>query len=145
MFTVCSQAFPSMDIAVMSAAVADYTPTTVADQKIKKQAGHFELPLTKTKDILRYAGEQKTPGQFLVGFALETHDEKENALAKLRSKHADCIVLNSMNDAGAGFGGDTNAVTILAKSGAEISLALASKKEIAKNIVSFIVTQIHAQ
>ena len=144
MFAASEAAFPAMDIAIMSAAVADYTPTTVADEKIKKRSANFELSLTKTKDILQHIGQQKKPGQFVAGFALETNNEKENALAKLVSKNADCIILNSMNDKGAGFGGDTNKVTILSKSGEEQEIALKTKKEIAKDIVSFIVLQIHA-
>jgi len=144
MFTASDAAFPSTDIAIMSAAVADYTPTTVADEKIKKRSVNFELSLTQTKDILQHIGQQKKPGQFVVGFALETNNEKENALAKLVSKNADCIILNSMNDKGAGFGGDTNRVTILGKSGEERNIELKSKKEIAKDIVSFIASQIHA-
>lgn len=144
MFAASEAAFPTTDIAIMSAAVADYTPTTVSDEKIKKKSPDFELPMTKTKDILQHIGQQKKPGQFVVGFALETNNEKENALAKLVSKNADCIILNSMKEKGAGFGGDTNKVTILSKSGEELEIPLKTKKEIAKDIVSFIVLQIHA-
>jgi phosphopantothenoylcysteine decarboxylase/phosphopantothenate--cysteine ligase len=145
MFRACEALFPSMDIAVMAAAVADYTPEKVSNEKIKKETGNFELSLTKTKDILKYIGTQKKKGQFVVGFALETNNEKENALAKLRSKDADGIVLNSLRDEKAGFGVDTNKVTILDKSGKEWVSELKSKKEIAKDIVSFIVSQTHAE
>jgi len=145
MFTACEALFPSMDIAVMAAAVADYTPEKVSNEKIKKETSNFELSLTKTKDILKYIGTQKKKGQFVVGFALETNNEKENALAKLRSKDADGIVLNSLRDEKAGFGVDTNKVTILDKSGKEWVSELKSKKEIAKDIVSFIVSQTHAE
>ena len=144
MFTTCETIFASMDIAVMSAAVADYTPMKVSDEKIKKQSGNFELLLTQTKDILQYIGSKKNKGQYIVGFALETQNEKANALKKLVSKNADCIVLNSLRDEAAGFGIDTNKVTILDKSGKEIESGPKSKKEIAKDIVSFIVSQIHA-
>jgi len=143
MFTACEAAFQTMDITIMSAAVADYTPVSVANEKIKKQSGDLQLSLIKTKDILQYLGQQKRADQFIAGFALETNNEKENALAKLRSKHADCIILNSLRDAGAGFGGDTNKVTIIDKAGTEKNIELTSKKDIAKNIVSFIALQIH--
>lgn len=138
MFSASKSSFDKADIVIMSAAVADYTPTQVADEKIKKQTGELELLLKKTPDILKYLGQQKKPGQFLVGFALETNNEKENALGKLQSKNLDAIVLNSLNDAGAGFGGDTNKVTLIDKAGKEKNIGLKSKKEIAKDIVSFI-------
>lgn len=138
MFIACEAAFATADIIVMSAAVADYTPVNIAAEKIKKQSDSFDLSLKKTTDILKHLGQQKKAGQFLVGFALETNNEKENALGKLSSKHLDAIILNSLNDKGAGFGVDTNQVTVIDKSGKEKILALTSKKEIAKNIVSFI-------
>ncbi|MEO8171722.1 MAG: bifunctional phosphopantothenoylcysteine decarboxylase/phosphopantothenate--cysteine ligase CoaBC [Sediminibacterium sp.] len=144
MFTACDTLFPSVDIAVMSAAVADFTSVNIADEKIKKQSGNLELSLTKTKDILQHLGTQKTRQQYIAGFALETNNEKENALKKLQTKNADCIVLNSLRDEKAGFGIDTNQVTILDRSGKEIQSGPKSKKEIAKDIVSFIVTQLHA-
>jgi phosphopantothenoylcysteine decarboxylase/phosphopantothenate--cysteine ligase len=145
MFTACTALFPSVDIAVMSAAVADFTPANPAVEKIKKQSGNLELPLVQTKDILKALGAGKIKNQYLVGFALETNNEKENALKKLQSKNADCIVLNSLRDEKAGFGIDTNQVTILDRSGKEMAYGPSSKKEIAKNIVSFIVTQLHAE
>ena len=145
MFAACEKVFREMDIAVMSAAVADYTPVQMATEKIKKQSGNLELSLTQTKDILRYVGGQKKDHQYVVGFALETQHEKENALKKLVSKNANCIVLNSLCDEAAGFGVDTNQVTILSKSGKEIVTGIKSKKEIAKDIVSFIVSELHAE
>lgn len=144
MFDACNQLFNEMDIAVMSAAVADYTPASVANEKIKKKTDEFNLQLVKTKDILRSLGEKKKNGQLLVGFALETNNEKENALQKLQSKNADMIVLNSLRDANAGFGFDTNKVTVLNKSGNEFQIPLASKKEIAEQIVNLIIQQLHA-
>ena len=145
MFTACEKIFSTVDIAVMSAAVADYTPVRVAEQKIKKASINLELSLTKTKDILQYMGSRKTKNQYVVGFALETNNEIENARKKLSEKNADCIVLNSLNDTDAGFGVDTNSVTLIDKSGKEWAIALKSKKEIAKDIVSFIISQIHAK
>ncbi len=145
MFAATETVFSSVDIAIMSAAVADYTPTTVATEKIKKQSGNLELLLMQTKDILKYAGEQKKSGQYVAGFALETENEKANAVKKLQTKNADCIILNSLRNEAVGFGIDTNQVTILSKEGKEISIGPASKKEIAKDIVSFIVSQLHAE
>ena len=145
MFTTCDVAFDTSDIAVMSAAVADYTPVEVADEKIKKKSGTLDLLLTKTKDILQYIGQKKKKGQFVAGFALETNNEEENALAKLQSKNADCIILNSLRTEGAGFGADTNKVTIFDRSGKSTEIALKSKQGVAKDIVSYIVQQIHAE
>lgn len=144
MFTACEKEFPSVNIAVMAAAVADYTPAAVADEKIKKQTSQLDLLLTPTKDILKFLGENKKPHQYLAGFALETQNEKENAVKKLRSKNADCIILNSLRDAAAGFGVDTNKVTILGKSGEEISIGPGQKTEVAGEIVSFIIAKLNA-
>jgi phosphopantothenoylcysteine decarboxylase/phosphopantothenate--cysteine ligase len=143
MYNACHEDFAATDIAVMSAAVADYTPETIATEKVKKKEDSWALKLTKTKDILFSLGQIKQPHQFIAGFALETNNEKENALGKLRNKNADCIVLNSLNDNSAGFGFDTNKITILHKSGEEINFELKSKKEVAKDIVSFIISKIH--
>lgn len=126
------------DIAVMAAAVADYTPETVADQKIKKNGEGLTLSLRKTKDILAALGEKKQEGQVLVGFALETNNEKESALKKLADKNADMIVLNSLQDEGAGFGYDTNKATFYLRNGEEKAIALKSKKALAKDIVDTI-------
>ncbi len=144
MFNACEKIFPTSDIAVMSAAVADYTPVTTAEEKIKKTENDFAVQLTKTKDILKHLGSTKTNGQILVGFALETNNEKENAIKKLQSKNADMIVLNSLNDAGAGFGHDTNKITIFDKTGKEYPFETKSKKEVAIDIVNTIIKLLHA-
>lgn len=136
--------FPETDIAVMSAAVADYTPVQMASQKIKKTDGAFTVTLTKTKDILKHLGQTKRNGQFLVGFALETNNEKEYALQKLQTKNADMIVLNSLNDAGAGFGHDTNKITIFDRQGNAFPFETKSKREVAIDIVNTIIQQLHA-
>jgi phosphopantothenoylcysteine decarboxylase/phosphopantothenate--cysteine ligase len=126
------------DIAVMAAAVADYTPTVVLDQKIKKSGGELVIHLKRTNDILAALGNQKQPGQVVVGFALETENGKENALKKLREKGADMIVLNSLQDEGAGFGYDTNKATLYLRNGDEKPLALQSKEALAKDIADTI-------
>lgn len=145
MFAACEAIFPETDIAIMSAAVADLSPSAVASEKIKKQSAVLSVNLSPTKDILKYMGTQKTNKQYVVGFALETENEKANALSKLKSKNADCIVLNSLRDEAAGFGVNTNKVTILDKSGEELVTELKSKKAIAEDIVSFIISHMHAQ
>ena len=141
MHKACSQIFKEMDIAIMSAAVADYKPTVFATEKIKKKSLDWNLKFTKTEDILSNLGKQKNKHQFLVGFALETNKEKENALHKLQQKNADCIILNSLKDSNAGFGFDTNKITILHKDGTEKKFELKTKKEVAKDIVSYIITK----
>ncbi|MEO7308418.1 MAG: bifunctional phosphopantothenoylcysteine decarboxylase/phosphopantothenate--cysteine ligase CoaBC [Ferruginibacter sp.] len=145
MYQACEKAFPLSDIAIMSAAVADYTPVSVANEKIKKTENDLSVPLIKTKDILKALGDIKTQNQFLVGFALETNNEKEYALKKLKSKNADMIVLNSLQDAGAGFGHDTNKITIFDKAGTAFPFDIKSKKEVAIDIVNTIIKQIHAK
>jgi phosphopantothenoylcysteine decarboxylase/phosphopantothenate--cysteine ligase len=144
MYTACTAQFVDADIAVMSAAVADYTPTEVASQKIKKNDTTFAITLSKTKDILKSLGEKKQQHQLLVGFALETNDEKENAVKKLEAKKADVIILNSLNDKGAGFEYGTNKITIFDKGGTGYKFGLKSKKEVAEDIVNFIINKIHA-
>lgn len=139
MYTACLEKFPSSQIAVMSAAVADYTPVSFSTEKIKKNSETFTLELSRTKDILQALGEKKQAGQILVGFALENTDEAAYARKKLKSKNADIIVLNSLNDAGAGFGYDTNQVTIFEKNGAEIPYAQKSKQGVARDIVDRII------
>jgi phosphopantothenoylcysteine decarboxylase/phosphopantothenate--cysteine ligase len=139
MNTTCIADSTSYDIAVMAAAVADYTPIATADQKIKKKDGDLIIRLKKTKDILRSLGETKTNGQILVGFALETENEKLNAQKKLEEKNADLIVLNSLKDEGAGFGHDTNKVTLLFKNGKEKEIRLKSKSALAIDIVDSII------
>jgi phosphopantothenoylcysteine decarboxylase/phosphopantothenate--cysteine ligase len=139
MFTACTTVFDKMDIAVMSAAVADYTPVTVTEEKIKKSDDFFSVELKKTKDILKHLGTVKKEGQILVGFALETHDEINNALKKLVDKNADLIILNSLNDTGAGFGTDTNKITIFDKNGGEHQFETKLKTAVAADIVNTII------
>ncbi len=142
MYDACIAAFESSDIAVMSAAVADYKPAIKADKKIKKDGNTLDIQLERTHDILASLGEKKKK-QYLVGFALETNDEEANAEKKLTRKNADMIVLNSLNDEGAGFGHDTNKVTLIAKEGLKKELPLLSKKEVAQAIVEHIVNQVN--
>jgi len=143
MYEVCKCLFDEIDIAVMSAAVADYKPVTTAKEKIKKKDEDLTLELSKTKDILKALGEKKKQHQLLVGFALETTNEREYALNKVKSKNADMIVLNSLNDPNAAFGYDTNKVTVFDKDGSEHILELASKKNIAGEIVNLVIQKIN--
>lgn len=136
MLQACEQYFKTAKACIMSAAVADYTPVHVAEQKIKKQDGGFSIDLKKTTDILKTLGSMKQEGQFLVGFALETNNEEENAVEKLKRKNLDFIVLNSLNDTGAGFQTDTNKITIIDKNLHKTTYALKSKKEVAQDICS---------
>ncbi len=144
MFNACNSVFPGSDIAVMSAAVADYTPVTRSDEKIKKSTADLSLNLTKTKDILKTLREKKNDRQFLVGFALETHNEQAHALEKLRSKNADMIVLNSLKDEGAGFGHDSNKITIFDKWGGTHLFDTKPKKEVAIDIVNTLIQLLYA-
>jgi phosphopantothenoylcysteine decarboxylase/phosphopantothenate--cysteine ligase len=144
MYQVCVREFPGADLAVMSAAVADYTPVETAREKIKKSSDSLVIELTRTKDILKSLGEMKRKGQLLVGFALETTNEREYALSKLQSKNADMVVLNSLNDEGAGFGVDTNKITIFEKNGAEIPYERKLKQQVAKDIVDRIVMHLNS-
>jgi phosphopantothenoylcysteine decarboxylase/phosphopantothenate--cysteine ligase len=134
MLKACKAEFPQSDITVMSAAVADYTPVTAASQKIKKTNQEFSLELKKTEDILATLGQAKTEQQILVGFALETENEEAYAKAKLSRKNLDLIVLNSLNDKGAGFKGDTNKITIFNKATEKVAFETKSKTEVAKDI-----------
>jgi phosphopantothenoylcysteine decarboxylase/phosphopantothenate--cysteine ligase len=143
MYDTCIEEFGSMDIAVMSAAVADYTPVETAPEKIKKTSGTLVIELAKTKDILKTLGQLKRNGQLLAGFALETANERQYAMDKLASKNADLIVLNSLNDEGAGFGHDTNKVTIFEKGGNEIAYDRKPKQQVAKDIVDRIVNMLY--
>ena len=136
--------FTKSTIAVMSAAVADYTPEKVSISKIKKSGDELHLKLKKTKDILAELGQQKTKKQILVGFALETNNELENAKQKLVKKNLDFIVLNSLRTKGAGFGFDTNKVTIIDKLGKKTDFKLKSKTEVAHDIVQKIIEIKHA-
>lgn len=143
MYQACVSEFPKADVAIMSAAVADYTPLNKAANKIKKHHDDLMIELVKTKDILKTLGERKVNGQILVGFALETANEREYALNKLKSKNADLIVMNSLNDKGAGFGVDTNKVTIFEKDGNEIAYDIKPKQQVARDIVDRIVNMLH--
>ncbi len=143
MYTLCTSLFPSSDITVLSAAVADYRPAVVAPQKIKKKDEELTLTLTKTHDIAASLGKLKHNGQIIVGFALETDQEHTNALKKLESKNFDLIVLNSLNDKGAGFGHDTNKITLIDRQQRSKSFELKSKKEVASDIVNAIIEKIH--
>lgn len=142
MFAAVSSAFVEADIAVMSAAVADYKPANIAPQKIKKKDEKFSLEMVKTTDILQSIGNTKKPHQVVVGFALETTNEREFAIGKLKAKNADIIVLNSLNDSAAGFGVDTNKVTIFTKEGEEFNFPVKTKQEVASDIVNLIIKKL---
>ena len=122
------------DFVIKAAAVADYTPAVTADNKIKKKDGDMSIPLVRTKDILKTLGENKRPGQILCGFSMETENVLENSRKKLESKHCDMICANSLKSAGAGFGTDTNIVTLITKNSEE-SLELMSKDQVAHKIL----------
>jgi phosphopantothenoylcysteine decarboxylase/phosphopantothenate--cysteine ligase len=132
--------FQQADIAILCAAVADFTPNTTAQQKIKKQPGQtgMTIELKTTTDIAATLGKNKRPNQTLVGFALETHNELANAERKLQSKNLDMIVLNSLQDQGAGFGVDTNKVTLIHADGTKKHLPLLLKQEVADAIIDHI-------
>ena len=132
------KSFETADISILCAAVADFTPTNKVDQKIKKKPGQtsMTIDMTTTTDIAAALGQRKGADQQLVGFALETHDEMLNAQRKLQSKNLDLIVLNSLQDAGAGFGTDTNKVTLLYQNGRTKNLPLMSKEKVADEIIS---------
>ena len=134
-------AFPKADMAILCAAVADFTPMVVSEQKIKKQPGQSEMTieLKTTTDIAATLGKRKTSGQKLIGFALETHDEMANAERKMQAKNLDMIVLNSLQDKGAGFGVDTNKVTLLYADGTKKDLPLLLKQEVADIIIDNII------
>ncbi|MDE6089692.1 MAG: bifunctional phosphopantothenoylcysteine decarboxylase/phosphopantothenate--cysteine ligase CoaBC [Duncaniella sp.] len=139
MLAACEEVFPESDVAVMCAAVADYAPAEVADRKIKRE--HSEVPeirLVKNPDIAATLGQRKTAAQRLVGFALETDNELDNAQEKLVRKNLDMIVLNSMRDKGAGFGTDTNKISIIKGGGSRLDFGLKSKREVAADIVDAI-------
>lgn len=138
MFDACTQNADNKQLVIMAAAVADYTPVTMAPEKIKKKEENWTIPVTKTKDILLHLGQNKPEDQCLVGFALETENELENAQKKLQNKNADFIVLNSMKNKGAGFNTPTNLVTILSKEGVVMNGELKSKLEVAADITDTI-------
>lgn len=143
MYDACHRYFNAVDVAVSAAAVADYRPKNVASQKIKKNEAAFSIELEKTKDILASLGEIKTR-QFLIGFALETENEIEHAKQKIQKKNLDLIVLNSLNDSGAGFGKPTNKVTFIDKNFLVEPMELKSKEAVAQDIVNKIIAHYHA-
>jgi len=143
MYEACHQYFNAVDVAICAAAVADYRPSHVADQKIKKTEDHFSIELEKTTDILASLGEIKKQ-QFLIGFALETQNEIENAKLKIQKKNLDLIVLNSLQDEGAGFGKSTNKVTFIDKDNHIEAMELKSKEAVAQDIINKIIAQYHA-
>ncbi|MFN6944551.1 MAG: bifunctional phosphopantothenoylcysteine decarboxylase/phosphopantothenate--cysteine ligase CoaBC [Cytophagaceae bacterium] len=139
MHTAVIKKISSQDILVFSAAVADYTPAAVATEKIKKKEGDLNLSLKKTTDIAAEAGKLKRAGQVLVGFALETNNELEHAAQKLKNKNLDLIILNSLKDEGAGFGHDTNKITILDKDNNITRFELKTKEAVATDIVESVI------
>jgi phosphopantothenoylcysteine decarboxylase/phosphopantothenate--cysteine ligase len=139
MYEACIKYFELCDGAVMTAAVADYAPVNQSAEKIKRSVGNLILELRPNKDIAAELGRLKKATQLLVGFALESQNEVENARTKLQSKNLDMIVLNSLKVEGAGFGHDTNKITIITKEGKEINYPLKSKREVAMDIVSQII------
>ena len=140
MFEVCTNIFSSCDIGIMAAAVADYTPINVSDKKIKKKPGDMFIALKRTQDILQQLGKNKKEGQVLAGFALETNDEMENAQKKLVKKNLDLIILNSLQDKGAGFAYNTNKITILDRHNKIRKFELKSKQDVACDILDYLTT-----
>lgn len=143
MYEATQKLFAEADVIILSAAVADYTPAYPADRKIKKKEAHFNIELTKTVDIAATLGQQKQAGQLMVGFALETDNELENALGKLKSKNLDLIVLNSLNDKGAGFAHDTNKITVIEANGTVHTFELKSKTDVAQDILQLVAGKLH--
>lgn len=142
MAEACFKAFSDSDICIMAAAVADYKVADPSLQKIKKTGTSLSLELVKNTDILAELGKMKKTGQFLTGFALETENENFNAREKLKNKNLDLIVLNSLNDAGAGFGTNTNKVTLFFNDGKISEIPLKSKVQVAVDIVDAILSKI---
>jgi phosphopantothenoylcysteine decarboxylase/phosphopantothenate--cysteine ligase len=143
MYNESHKYFKDVDVAILSAAVADYRPKQASEKKIKKKDSTLSLELEKTKDILASLGDIKKH-QILVGFALETNNELENAKGKLKKKNLDLIVLNSLQDKGAGFGGTTNKVTIINKNGNVKGYELKSKTEVAQDLLNEIMNYTNA-
>ncbi len=140
MYLACCHFFEEADIAVFAAAVADYRPATIAEQKIKKDESSFVIKMIKNIDIAYEFGQIKTPNQLSIGFALETNDELSHAIGKLTKKNFDMVILNSMNDANATFGYETNKITIIKNDFTQIDFPLKNKKEVANDIVNEIGT-----
>ena len=137
MFEAVSGGFPEQDILIKAAAVADYRPSNVSDEKVKKRDGDMAIALERTTDILGYVGEHKKPEQIICGFSMETQNMLENSRKKLKKKHLDMIVANNLKEQGAGFGTDTNRVTIISEK-EEKNLELMSKEEVADEILNYI-------
>lgn len=142
MFDACEKVYSDSDINIFAAAVADYAPSSPAEQKIKKTTESFEIEMSKTIDIAKTLGERKSVKQFNVGFALETNNEMENAIGKIHSKNFDLIVLNSLQDSGAGFGHDTNKIALIDKANNIQHFELKTKKEVAQDIINSILEKI---
>ena len=138
MYNSCIELFPASDMAILNAAVADYRPAFLQDQKIKSTEGKLSLELEKTEDIARELGQMKKPDQKIVGFALETDNEMENARKKMQDKNLDFIVLNSLQDEGAGFGHDTNKITVIGADNKIHKFGLKMKEEVAFDILRVI-------
>ncbi|MFD2586830.1 bifunctional phosphopantothenoylcysteine decarboxylase/phosphopantothenate--cysteine ligase CoaBC [Croceitalea marina] len=142
MYNAVHKYYSEVEVAISAAAVADYRPKSISEQKIKKKGEGLQIDLVRTKDILLSMGEQKK-NQYLVGFALETENEEANAKNKLQRKNLDAIVLNSLQDKGAGFGGTTNKITFIDKNSKVKAFELKTKSEVAADIWSEIITRIH--
>jgi phosphopantothenoylcysteine decarboxylase/phosphopantothenate--cysteine ligase len=141
MYEAAVNLFPHMDAAILSAAVADYRPEHTADEKMKRTEGkNISITLIPNPDIAAALGKMKKSGQLLIGFALETTDEEENARKKMEKKNMDYIILNSLKDEGAGFGYDTNKITILSRKGEKKTFGLKTKKEVASDIIEHTLT-----
>lgn len=140
MYNACSEVFPTADIAIMAAAVADYAPKNYVDRKIKRETDNVDsIELVKNPDIAASLGAVKRPDQVLVGFALETDNAVEYGASKLVRKNLDAIVVNSLADKGAGFGTDTNKIAIIDREGHTTEFPLKSKREVATDIVDAII------
>ncbi len=140
LFVAVTTRAPQQDVVIMTAAVADYTPSKPSNHKIKKKDGELSIPVERTRDILQYLGSNKPDGQILVGFALETQNELDSARQKLKSKNLDFIVLNSLAEKGAGFGPSTNKVTLIDRDGGHHEFPLKDKTEVAKDILNHLAT-----
>ncbi len=139
MFEAVKATYDSQDIIIKAAAVADYQSKSVSDEKVKKKDGDLTIELERTVDILKYLGENRKPGQFLCGFSMETENLIENSKAKLEKKHIDMIVANNLKQPGAGFGTDTNIVTLITKD-QTLELPLLSKEEVAEELIDYILS-----
>ncbi len=140
MFEVVKACFKEQDIIIKTAAVADYRPALVSDEKVKKKDGELSIALERTEDILQYIGDNRVKGQYICGFSMETENMMENSRAKLSKKHVDMIVANNLKQTGAGFGTDTNIVTLITEKDAT-QLPIMSKDEVAKQIIDTIQKQ----